>query len=1002
MGILVRMALVVLCLLFVGPSHAQADEATVLETNVLELMDQGKFAEAIPLAERCVELRKKSLERHDPNIRPIHPADYATSINNLAYLYQALGQYEKALPLYQRSLEIYERVLGPEAPGTATGINNLAILYENMSQFDKALPLLQRALAINEKIDPEDAATANSLNSLAMLYLSMSQFDKALPLLQRALAIRKKIGPEDAAAANVLHNLALLYQNMSQFDKALPLYQRALEIKKKTLGEAHPDYATSLENLGVLYASLGDYSKSTQLIAEASLIRKKTLGENHPLYVGNFERLADVLFQMGDYPRALSVYLKVFAISQKAYEKGDSSYLNMYLKSLQNVSNVYQWFEQYDKALPYAQSAVIINAKVFGPEHANTATSLNNLAVLYQTLGRYDQALPLYRRALAITEKVLGPEHAATATSLNNLASFHGIQHHSAEALDHFARAQRVTDHVIDHTFPILTEQQKLQFAQQQEGGYFGMLSLIHRQMIMDANAVRAGLDVVLSRKGIVFDAQARQGEAIARSLNPQTRILWDELSSQRSMLAKLMQSGLGKMKPEDYQARIKSLQDEIAKLEGQLASKSALVAEELKQRKVTSKEVAKTLSRDTALVEYVKIQDFDWGKGKWADTWRYLAFVLKGDGTVRLIDLGDAGKLEADVQAAIKAIGNVGSSSDAQQAGTRQLNELLWQPIASAVGDAGKVVFSPDGILNLVPFAAMQDKDGKYLIEARQVGYVTSGRDLAKGDTGIRPQSELYLAANPRFDLKGIYNSQPSETRGVIRSVDFNLQFGPLPGTELEAKEIPGFLQGRKRVVMGKDATEASVLNVQRPKVMHLATHGFFLQDQPELTAGARDGKAIMQPMGNAAPQLPKGYENPLVRSGLAFAGANHAREAKGGMDGLLTALEVSGMDLHGTDLVTLSACETGRGDVKSGEGVFGLRRAFALAGTKNLVMSLWPVSDDVTAQQMGVLYREYGNGRTPVEALRQAQLETIASLRSKSSFASPALWAPFIVQGQ
>jgi CHAT domain-containing protein len=374
-------------------------------------------------------------------------------------------------------------------------------------------------------------------------------------------------------------------------------------------------------------------------------------------------------------------------------------------------------------------------------------------------------------------------------------------------------------------------------------------------------------------------------------------------------------------------------------------------------------------------------------------------------DGKVKLIDLGDAAVLEKSVQAALKSIGLVGSNGEQQQAATRSLHALLWQPLAVAVGHVDKVVFSPDGLLNLVPFAAMQDNGGHYLIESKQVAYVTSGRDLTKGDLGIKPESELYLAANPQFDLRAPVSADAAETSGTTRSAGFAMNFTPLPGTAKEAEQIPAYLKGKQTVLTGTQATEESVLAVRRPRVMHLSTHGFFLADQAAAVQGTRGAvriKVQQDVMEKSALVLPPGYENPLVRSGLAFAGANHASEAQGGRDGLLTALEVSGMDLHGTDLVTLSACETGRGEVKSGEGVFGLRRAFALAGTSHLMMSLWPVSDAVTAQQMQTFYQLYGKHTKPAAALRQAQLATIADLRSRKGQAEPALWAPFIVQGE
>ena len=201
--------------------------------------------------------------------------------------------------------------------------------------------------------------------------------------------------------------------------------------------------------------------------------------------------------------------------------------------------------------------------------------------------------------------------------------------------------------------------------------------------------------------------------------------------------------------------------------------------------------------------------------------------------------------------------------------------------------------------------------------------------------------------------------------------------------------------------VLTGKEATEEKVKKTKSPRILHLATHGFFYKDEEIAPSNNTRGLSVVNLVPDTGiKKFSKRYENPLVRSGLALAGANHASEATKGEDGILTALEVSGLDLYGTDLVVLSACETGVGEIKNGEGVFGLRRAFALAGAKNLMMSLWPVSDEVTARQMIAFYKNLQK-LPPGKALRQAQLQTIKELKAKYGFAPIALWAPFILQG-
>ncbi len=685
--------------------------------------------------------------------------------------------------------------------------------------------------------------------------------------------------------------------------------------------------------------------------------------------------------------------------------------------ALNNLADLYRSMGNYARAEPLYKRSLKIKEKVFGPEHPETALALGNLAFLYDNMGNYAKAEPLYKRSLKIREKVLGPNHPDTALALNNLAFFYGSQNKNMESLNLFKRGLKIDEQTIRNIFTIASEEQKLVFVKKISANYEGALSLIHQKFSSNQDALGLGLNLVLSRKGVVFDAQARQMETIASSLDPKVKGLWKKMTSFRSRLAKLLQGKPANLSLEMYRLQIRELNREIENLESQLSSKSSLVAEELEQRKATTRKVSKQMPKDSVLIEFIKINDYNWTKGKWADTQIYLAFILHPNQQIKLINLGNADELDKDVEALLKKVKTIPTDMDddrglqvspktnyaenkvvlSQINASRKLHTLLWEPLDDFVGKTGSIVVSPDGILNLVPFSALQDSNGKFLIENHTITYVTSGRDLLRSGGGVKPESDLFLAANPEFDIVAKAKTLENQTiqRGRFRSAGFKVAFQPLPGTAEEARTIPGLVPGKdKRVVTGKDATEYAVLNVKRPKVLHLATHGFFLKDQEQFSLIGKRGISV------EAKKLPTNYENPLVRSGLAFAGANYAAKTDTSMDGLLTALEVSGMDLHGTDLVTLSACDTGVGTVKAGEGVFGLRRAFALAGAKNLLLSLWPVEDKITAEQMHTFYKLYGKGKLPSEALREAQLKTIAQLREKFDYAPPSLWAPFILQ--
>ncbi|MGH7964719.1 MAG: CHAT domain-containing protein, partial [Candidatus Binatia bacterium] len=365
-----------------------------------------------------------------------------------------------------------------------------------------------------------------------------------------------------------------------------------------------------------------------------------------------------------------------------------------------------------------------------------------------------------------------------------------------------------------------------------------------------------------------------------------------------------------------------------------------------------------------------------------------------------------DAREIDAQIEKTLSAI-NTPTNQEfaahftavANQADTAlaALSQMVLQPLAPHIGARTQLIVSPDGELNRVPFAALQTADGRYLIEHLNLAYVASGRDLLQ-DQGRAPATvDLLLVANPAFNSRDGLGGT-TLAAAVERAGDFDNGFAPLLGTAQEAEAIPLLLESDHKPLQQAQATESAVRAVRSPKILHLATHGFFLKN-----------KEIFFPdtLSTSDSSLSAPLEmNPMVRSGLALAGANHAKEITNGDDGLLTALEVTSMDLRGTDLVVLSACETGLGKVQVGEGVYGLRRAFTLAGAKNLVMSLWKANDLMTLYQMKEFYRAYRNGASAAAALREAQLRSIASLRAQTrasygeALAPVKLWATFLVQ--
>jgi CHAT domain-containing protein len=322
-------------------------------------------------------------------------------------------------------------------------------------------------------------------------------------------------------------------------------------------------------------------------------------------------------------------------------------------------------------------------------------------------------------------------------------------------------------------------------------------------------------------------------------------------------------------------------------------------------------------------------------------------------------------------------------------------------QPLRALVSPATRLIISPEGSLNLIPFEALVDEQQRYLVESYSISYVTGGRDLLRMQVAPASNNRPVVVADPLFGDAPIARANPASATGTKAPVRrqsvtagenlSDVYFAPLAGTEQEARAIRSLFPDAD-VLTRSLATEGAVKRVDAPRILHIATHGFFLH-----SAQVEDSQAkIARVNGTRAISSNAKIENPLLRSGLALAGANS--RTKSGEDGILTALEASSLDLWGTKLVTLSACDTGLGAVKSGEGVYGLRRAFVLAGAESLVMSLWPVSDVVTRELMTAYYAGLKRGLGRGEALRQVQL----SMMKRQGRQHPFYWASFIQSGE
>jgi len=911
------------------------------------------------------------------------------------------GRYAESVRLGRQALALSEQAQGLNHPDTLGALLDLSEALRDNGEPSEALQTAQRAVD-SDSSDP--ATTARALYVLGEAYRAKGKCSDGIAPAQQAHTAREKIlGKEHPDTAASLHSLAELYSCSGDYPKALPLAQRALDIREKTLGKDDPAVGESLNDLGLLYFSLRDDEKAGSLYQRALILREKVLGPDHPRTAETVNNLGALHWRQKDLTQALALFERALLSKEKVLGAEHPAVAT----ALNNLAEAYRAQRDYRRALPLAQRAAAVTEKRLGPNHPNTAAALHNVAGFYWTQGDLARAEPLLQRASRIWESTMGAQHPDTARSLNLLAAFYRSRGDYKQALALYRRGLAAEDLTLASIFAVTSEDQKLQFLEKTQGHYLAALSLLQQRFLSDPEAVRFGLELVLRRKGIVLDAQARTRDTIAGHLQSDTRQEWEGLIADRIELARLLLGGPGEEDPQRYRNAIEELQAKIDATERSLSARSELMARERRQREVTAELLASHLPPDGVLVELVQIRDWEEKQLVWSSRSRYLAFILTADNRVALVDLGDTETTNAEVKAALTASNDPDFLQDLKSYTRRtddalaQLYKRLIEPLKPHIPARGHLIVSPDGELNGVPFAALRTAEARYLVEDRPISYVASGRDLMRGKSGVDSTVAMVLIANPAFDDRGSLRAGVFRTRPAVRASDYEkVAYPPLPGTAAEAEAIAPFVKGVKQIYQGKQATESAARNAKSPRILHLATHGFFLADPSQALAP--------DPLGRGRRGLYRsGPEGPLVRSGLALAGANHADEIATGDDGILTALEVTGMDLYGTDLAVLSACETALGEIRVGEGVFGLRRAFVLAGARNLLISLWPVSDKITQDMMMRFYASYGEGKPLADALADAQVATIAHLRQVTSagaqreaYAPVKLWAPFILQ--
>ncbi len=836
-----------------------------------------------------------------------------------------------------------------------------ASIQSNSSQ---GLPMFEEQLAIlKTQLGDNHPVVASQLYGLASLYLVQYRFADAEPLLLEALTIYRALpDPYPDETAEILQALADIAGLRGQLEASEALGDQAVEIRENS------DLPSRTYDESSLVASIETARSNGQLVD----------------VVGSMDVLADMYNRQGRYDDAESLYQEAIAIRRN--------------------SSVYE-----------------------GIEDPEIARSLNGLALLYQAQGRYKEARSLYQDALDIQEAFNNSIYAGESADifqlyrtfpiLYNLAGVYRATDNISQAVTTLRTALDIEERDLDVNLANLGEADRTRYLAQRANTLDYVLSLNLDAAPESAGATQLALTTLLRRKGRLLEANVRTQEILRENATPEELNWLDQLSQIQQEISNLTLQPPANLSAAAYQTRLAQLKSRANQLETVLARRSADLA--LNSQSVDLDAVQAKIPANGVLIEYARYQPFDpltplseQGVGFAADRFgapRYAAYLFFPDGRIHITDLGDAAEIDAAIESFIRLLQvpsvdfqrgtiDVVPNPQASDRITSTLNRLIFAPIAPYLQNTEHLLISPDSQLNRVPFEALQpEAGGDYLVQRYQISYLNSGRDLLQFGVLEPSQNPAVIFANPDYDAVDdtvqIAQARDLNLEKNRRSSDLSqMQVGPLPGTADEAEAIKSLLPNATLLTTDK-ATENALKQVQSPRILHIATHGFFL---PDMERAAAVTELANGPVSNVALTARGSSENRLLRSGLALAGFN-PRES-GLEDGVLTALEASTLNLFGTQLVVLSACETGLGDIANGEGVYGLRRSFALAGAETQLMSLWQVDDYGTQSLMAQYYKNLTTSMGRSEALREVQLEMI---KSDEKYSHPYYWAAFILAG-
>jgi CHAT domain-containing protein/Tfp pilus assembly protein PilF len=1017
-------------------------EADRLNRQVEELDARGKYGEATGPARQALTIRERLLGESHP--------DLAQSLNALGRLLLAQVNYGEARGCFQRAMELnealYTRERYPQGhPRLATSMHNLATVLEAQGDYSIARGYCQRALEMRQSLYPKERYPqghpdlAVNLDNIGLLLRDQGNYGEARGYLQRALEMNQSLYPPKQYPqghpdlASNLNNIGLLLQEQGNYGEARGYLQRALEMNQslyppKQYPRGHPDLATNLSNVGILLQEQGNYGEARgyqqrALEMRGALYPQEQYPQGHPDLIYDLNNVGILIEDQGNYGEARGYYQRAVEMCQALYPKEQYPDGHPDLAvSLGNMGHLLWTQGNFGEARGYYQRAVEMCQALYPKEryprgHPRLAYCLNNMGYLLWSQGNSEEARGYLQRALEMDEALYPKErypqgHPGLALGLSNLGHLLQIEGKDTEAWPFLIQAADISHDLAEVFLAATSEAEALDFLTRIP---FDRDYLISASLHLRDRAEATYGRVWRGKAAIARTLERRQASLFVLAKNsPATRQAIETWNDRRRQLARLLLAPSDGRDNAERLGRLRQLTVEKERLERQLAEAVPEFARQQKLNQNPHSRLLEALPDRMVVLDLVQFTRFEQdpqvkGKNGERRTPSYVGFVLGRGRPVQCVDLGPAQPIDEAVAQWRQAI-----VARQPNAAAETLRRRVWEPLALHFpSQTTTVIIAPDGALTAIPWAALPgDRSGTVLLERYAIALVPhtpflldrltaparsrddAGVVLALGGVAYGQAPKPVDDEKTKLELLAVRQAETRRGRGHA--------WTELPGTREELETVIHLARARGVVRLeGTAASTAGLLHaLPQARWAHIATHGFFAD--PAVPSVLRPDPKLFARSGRD--RAPPGARNPLVLSGLVLAGANRATadiDATTHDDlGILTAEAIAGLPLQGLELVVLSACETGLGTVAGGEGVFGLQRAFHLAGARKVVASLWKVDDTATRELMRRFYSNlWDKGLPAAEALRRAQLTVLSE--AVGSGDRPYYWAGWVLSG-